>query len=160
MLRVLAAAQLGARSGGRSSPAAVALHAVTSGGGASLLAALLHGGLAPGGGGGTAGGGTAPGEDAEEEEAVEEEGAGYGEALMSLVGALAGHSGGLQALADGGLVPAALPLLRDPSPRRAGVLVAALRVLESFVEHRCVGPRFCLATFGLREELREARLGR
>jgi hypothetical protein len=91
---------------------------------------------------------------------VEEEGAGYGEALMSLVGALAGHSGGLQALADGGLVPAALPLLRDPSPRRAGVLVAALRVLESFVEHRCVGPRFCLATFGLREELREARLGR
>ena len=56
------------------------------------------------------------------------------EALLSLVGALAASSSGCNALAEAGVVPALLPLVRDRNPDHVGLLGSAVRILEAFMD--------------------------
>lgn len=49
------------------------------------------------------------------------------EALLSLVGALSSSSSGCQALAEAGIVPALLPLIKDHNPEHIGLLGSAVR---------------------------------
>ena len=55
------------------------------------------------------------------------------EALLSLVGALAASSSGCNALAEAGVVPALLPLIRARAPDPVGLLGRAVRILEAFM---------------------------
>ncbi len=49
------------------------------------------------------------------------------EALLSLVGALSSSSSGCHALAEAGIVPALLPLIKDHNPEHIGLLGSAVR---------------------------------
>ena len=56
------------------------------------------------------------------------------EALLSLVGALSSSSSGCNALAEAGVVPALLPLIKDHNPKHVGLLGSAVRILEAFMD--------------------------
>ena len=48
------------------------------------------------------------------------------EALLGLVGALSSSSSGCNALAEAGIVPALLPLIKDQNPDHVGLLGSAV----------------------------------
>lgn len=58
----------------------------------------------------------------------------FADALLSLVQALASSTTGLSALADAGVVSSLMPLLRDTHPDHVGLVVAAVRILETLVD--------------------------
>ncbi len=58
----------------------------------------------------------------------------YVEAVLSLVGALVASTSGCTALSDAGVIPALLPLFRDPNAQHVGLVSSAVRILESFMD--------------------------
>lgn len=117
------AAQLADRA--RHAPVVAALGGA-GGGGGGLLALLLHAGVA-----GLTGEGRMPGQLAH--------GPAWVEALLALASGLVPSTSGCEALADAGLVPALLPLLRHTAPEHLPVVASAVRVLESFMDFRWGG---------------------
>lgn len=46
---------------------------------------------------------------------------------------------GTQALSEAGLIPALLPMLRDTQPEHLPLVASTVRILEAFMDFRCVG---------------------
>ncbi|KAK9866343.1 hypothetical protein WJX84_006185 [Apatococcus fuscideae] len=57
------------------------------------------------------------------------------EALLSLIGALVASTTGCSALAEAGLVPALLPLIKDMDPDHVRLVSSCIHILETFMDY-------------------------